>query len=225
MLTLAGRGAIVAGTKRVGGVVAERLAAEGVKLALVYRRSLGEVTELQARIAAKGEAPMLLQADLSNEDDVRRAVDEAKARLGDLSFCVNLASDYPRTSFETLDAAAWERGMGTAKANYLLALYVSRCMVQNQGPTRGHLIFFADWAAGETPYHGYLPYLTSKAAIDFMTRAFALELAPQGVLVNTISPGLPIQSRTRLRRQNGTKRFRWLLSIESRQPRTSPSSS
>jgi NAD(P)-dependent dehydrogenase (short-subunit alcohol dehydrogenase family) len=51
------------------------------------------------------------------------------------------------------------------------------------------LIYFGDWAAGETPYTEFLPYLTAKAAVLFMTRAFALELAPHGILVNAISPG------------------------------------
>jgi 3-oxoacyl-[acyl-carrier protein] reductase len=189
MLTLAGRGAILAGTRRVGATVAERLAAEGVKIALVYRRSLAEVTALQARIAEKGEPPLIVQADLGLEDDVRRAVDEAATKLGNLSFCINLASDYPRTPLETLDAAAWERGMLAAKATYLLSVHASKRMLENPGPTRGHIINFGDWAAGETPYHDFLPYLTGKAAIDFMTRAFALELAPKGILVNQVSPG------------------------------------
>jgi 3-oxoacyl-[acyl-carrier protein] reductase len=79
--------------------------------------------------------------------------------------------------------------MASAKATYLLGLHASRLMLRNAGPTKGHLIFFGDWAAGETPYHDYLPYLTAKAAIDFMTRGFAYELAPHGILVNAISPG------------------------------------
>jgi 3-oxoacyl-[acyl-carrier protein] reductase len=66
-------------------------------------------------------------------------------------------------------------------------------MQGNPGPTRGHIVFFGDWAAGETPYIDYLPYLTAKAAVHFMTRAFALELAPHGILVNTISPGPTVQ--------------------------------
>jgi 3-oxoacyl-[acyl-carrier protein] reductase len=189
MLTLAGRGAIIAGTRRVGATVAARLAAEGVKLALVYRRSLKEVTELQARIATNGEPPILVQADLGIEADVQRAVDEAASKLGDLSFCINLASDYPHTPLDTLDVAAWDRGMLAAKATYLLSIHAARRMAENPGPTRGHIINFGDWAAGETPYHDYLPYLTGKAAIDFMTRAFALELAPKGILVNQVSPG------------------------------------
>jgi 3-oxoacyl-[acyl-carrier protein] reductase len=189
VLSLTGRGAILAGTRRIGATIAERLAMEGVRLALVYRRSLAEVIQLQARLAENGEPPLLIQADLSDEEDVRRAVDEAASKLGDLSFCVNLASDYPRTPLEKLDSAAWDHGMAAAKATYLLALHASRRMQQNAGPTRGHLIFFGDWASHETPYHDYLPYLTAKAAIDFMTRGFALELAPHGILVNAISPG------------------------------------
>jgi NAD(P)-dependent dehydrogenase (short-subunit alcohol dehydrogenase family) len=79
--------------------------------------------------------------------------------------------------------------MAQAKGNFLLALECARVMMNNAGPTRGHLVFFADWAAGETPYLDYLPYLTAKAAIDYMTRAFALELGASGILVNAIAPG------------------------------------
>lgn len=189
MLTLSGRGALLAGTRRVGATVAERLAGEGVKLALLYRSSVSEATTLRDRITARGGSAVLVQADLSSEEDVRRAVEEASSRLGDLSFCINLASDYPRAPLPSLDGEAWTRGMAAAKATYLLAVHASRRMLQNTGPTRGHLVFFGDWAAGETPYPDYLPYLTAKAAIDFMTRAFALELAPGGILVNAIAPG------------------------------------
>src|SRR5256885_1613009 len=84
MLTLAGRGAIIAGTRRIGRLVVERLAAEGVTPAIVYRSSR---------------------------------------------------------------------------------------------------------AAAATPFPGYLPYLTGKAAVHFLTRAFAVELASYGILVNAISPG------------------------------------
>jgi 3-oxoacyl-[acyl-carrier protein] reductase len=184
MLNLSGRGAIVAGTRRIGATVVDRLAREGVKVAVLYRNSR-EAAERQAQ-AAGGVA---IQADLTDEPSVQRAVAEAKRALGDLSFCVNLASDYPRVAFEQLDAAAWERGVANARATFLLALHASRAMLDNPGPTRGHLIFFGDWAAGETPYLDYLPYLAGKATVHFLTRGFALELASHGILVNGISPG------------------------------------
>ena len=184
MLTLAGRGAIVAGTRRIGAVVVERLAREGVKIAILYRSS-----RVEAERQAKACGGVALQADLTDEASVVSAVASAKQALGDLSFCVNLAADYPRASFAKLDAAAWEAGLAGARGNFLLALHASRAMLANAGPTRGHLIFFGDWAAGETPYLDFLPYLTGKAATQFMTRGFALELARHGILVNAVLPG------------------------------------
>jgi NAD(P)-dependent dehydrogenase (short-subunit alcohol dehydrogenase family) len=189
MLKLEGRGAIVAGTRRIGRLVVERLAAEGVTPAILYRSSRAEAEALRDDVKALVPGACVIQADLAQEDDVVRAVDEARRRLPDLSACINLASDFPRTPLEALDAAAWDRGMATARAAYLLALHAGRKMIENPGPTRGHLVFFGDWAANETPYPDYLPYLTGKAAVHFLVRAFAVELAPHGILVNAISPG------------------------------------
>ena len=189
MLDLRGRGAIITGTRRIGAAVVRRLAQEGVRPAILYRRSRAEAERLLDQVSALAGDGCVIRADLTNESDVERAVAEAKRRLGDLSFCVNLAADYPRAPFATLDAAAWERGLAGAKATYLLAVHAARAMIDNPGPTRGHLIFFGDWAAEETPYLDHLPYLTGKAAVHFMTRAFALELAPHGILVNGVALG------------------------------------
>jgi NAD(P)-dependent dehydrogenase (short-subunit alcohol dehydrogenase family) len=189
VLKLAGRGAIVAGTRRIGGRVVDRLAQEGVHVAILYRTS-NVAADRQAELAReKGVKAVALQADITDETQVAHAVERAREELGDVSFCVNLASDYPRTPLEQLNAAAWEAGMGAAKGTYLLATHAARAMSWNSAPTRGHLIFFGDWAADETPYLDYLPYLTGKAAVHFMTRAFGLELASRGILVNAILPG------------------------------------
>ena len=189
VLKLAGRGAIVAGTRRIGGGIVERLAREGVHVAVLFRSS-NAAAERQAESARqKGVKAIALQADLTDEAQVARAVEQARQALGDVSFCINLAADYPRAALEQLDAANWDAGLGAAKGTYLLATHAARAMSWNAGPTRGHLIFFGDWAAEETPYLDYLPYLTGKAAVHFMTRAFGLELASRGILVNAILPG------------------------------------
>ena len=189
MLTLDGKGALIVGARRVGAVVARRLAEEGVNLAISYRNSVKEAETLRSSVAGMVKRTCLIQGDLSVETDVQRMVQSASQELGNLSFVLNLASDYTRTPFESLDAAAWDAAMATAKGSYLLALHAARVMAVNPGPTRGHIVLFGDWAAGETPYTEYLPYLTAKAAVHFMTRAFAVELAAKGILVNAIAPG------------------------------------
>jgi NAD(P)-dependent dehydrogenase (short-subunit alcohol dehydrogenase family) len=189
MQSLRGRGALVVGTRRLGAVVTGRLAAEGVNLAISYRRSRAEAERLRESLVDEVERVVVVQGDMSVEDDVRRVMQESAQALGGLSIVVNLASDYPRTPFEELDAAAWERGMAGARSAFLVTLYAARRMMENPGPTRGHIVLFSDWAAGQTPYRSYLPYLASKATVDFLARGFAVELAGHGILVNAIAPG------------------------------------
>ena len=189
MITLQGKGALIVGARRVGAVLARRMAREGLNIAIGYRSSAAEAEALHDSVAATGATVCTIQGDLSHEADVQAMVEQAVAELGDLSFVVNLASDYPRAPLPLLDSVAWDRAMSTAKGSYLLALHAARAMLLNPGPTRGHIVLFGDWAAGETPYREYLPYLTAKAAVQFMTRAFAAELASHGILVNVLAPG------------------------------------
>lgn len=189
MLDMRGQGAVIVGAKRVGALVARRIADEGANVAIVYRSSRQEAERLRDDLAERTDRTALIQADLSEENQVERAIATASEELGGLRFAVNLAAGFPRTPFDQLDTAAWERSMGDARGSYLLGVHAGRRMMSNEGPTRGHIIFFADWAALHAPYRDYLPYMTSKAAIAFMTRAFAVELAPNGILVNAIAPG------------------------------------
>ena len=139
MIELRGRGAIITGTRRFGATVARRLAHEGVRIALVYRSSKTEAEALQTELSPLTQV-VLIQADLSDEAQVERVVQTAKAELGDVSFLVNLAFDYPRDPLDTLNAAAWDRGMAGAKANFLLAVHASRTDARRtRAPRKGHL--------------------------------------------------------------------------------------
>ena len=189
MITLQGKAALIVGARRVGAVLARRMALEGINIAIGYRSSASEAESLRDSLSGTGSMAITVQGDLSHEAQVQDMVDRAVASLGNLSFVVNLASDYPRVPLPLLDSVAWDHAMGTAKGSYLLAVHAARAMTLNHGPTRGHIVLFGDWAAGETPYREYLPYLTAKAAVQFMTRAFAAELADHGILVNAIAPG------------------------------------
>lgn len=181
------KAALIVGAKRVGQNVARRLADNGINLAIAYRSSAEEAQHLAASISSVETA--LIQADLSDEYQARGAILETVGALGGLDYVINLASDYPYAPFDELNGASWDRAMATAKGSYLLGVHAARQMRRNAGPQRGHIILFGDWAAEETPYTDYLPYLTAKAAIHFMTRCLAAEVAPFGVRVNAVAPG------------------------------------
>lgn len=188
-MNLKGKCALIVGAKRIGQDVAERLSQEGVNLAIAYRTSRDEAEVLCARVSAHTERACVVQGDVAVEDDVKRMIREASQNLGGLSFLIDMASQFAWTPFISLNELAWDSAMAEAKGSYLLAVHAARVMMKNPGPTRGHIVLFGDSAAGEHPYTNYLPYLTAKAATEFMTRAFAVELARHNILVNAICPG------------------------------------
>ncbi|MEE8046822.1 MAG: SDR family oxidoreductase, partial [Dehalococcoidia bacterium] len=69
------------GTRRVGERVAMRLAEEGVNLAITYRRSKDEAVKLQNAVSPLVNKTVLMQADLTSEDDVQRIVNDSEVQL------------------------------------------------------------------------------------------------------------------------------------------------
>ncbi len=189
MINLQGTGAIIVGTRRIGAVIAHQMAQEGIKIVVVYRNSKAEANKLVTQLKSKTDLAVAIKCDLSDENQVKKMINQAKSDLGTLNFGINLASSFPRNPFKDLDAKAWDISIEDAKGTFLFGIHAGSAMMANAGPTKGHLIFFSDWAAIHAPYKNYLPYMSAKAAIDFMTRAFAVELASSGILVNAIAPG------------------------------------
>ncbi|MBI3283068.1 SDR family oxidoreductase [Candidatus Curtissbacteria bacterium] len=190
MIDLKAKNALIIGAKRIGQIVGKTMAREGINLAISYRTSKKSAERLKNEAEKLLVKSILIKGDITNEKDVKNMIDQTVKGLGSLDFVVDLASNFQRTPLDTLNEKAWQAAQVDAKGSYLLSVHASRQMQKNQGKTRGHIILFSDWAAvSQKPYLNYLPYLTSKAAIDYMTRAFAKELAPHGILVNAIAPG------------------------------------
>ena len=186
---LSGRRALVAGARRIGAAVALRIAASGADVAVSYRSSRTAAEQLCERIRAAGARTAAIRADLSTEQGARRAVAGAAGALGGLDFAVSLASGYGPAPLAETTARRWDEAMADARASFLFAREAAAVISRNPGPARGQIVLFTDWAALHAPYRGYVPYMTAKAAIAFMTRALAAELAPEGIQVNAIAPG------------------------------------
>lgn len=189
LINLQGKGAIIVGARRIGAVVADRMAAERINIAVVYRNSEDEAKALANDLLLKKINAITIKCDLTDEDQVLNMLHSAKKEIGSIDFGVNLASGFPRDPFMELNSDSWDKSIGDAKGTFLFGVHLAREMMSNNGPTKGHLVFFSDWAAIHSPYKNYLPYMASKASIDFMTRAFAVELSDSGILVNAIAPG------------------------------------
>ena len=188
-MELAGRVALITGSRRIGAVVASELARGGADIALAYRRSRAEAEETADSLRALGRRVFLVQADLSQPESCDRVVDDTVIALGRLDVLVNMASLYVRKPLDELTVEDWDNQLAVdARAAWLCARAAVPHMRRSRG---GRIINFGDWVArsGRPRYTGYLPYYVAKAAVIALTEALALELAADQILVNAIAPG------------------------------------
>jgi NAD(P)-dependent dehydrogenase (short-subunit alcohol dehydrogenase family) len=191
-MDLTGRVALVTGTRRVGAAVARELAGRGADVALAYRTSRAEAEAAAAAIGAAGRRGEVIQADLSRRDDCARLVAETAARLGRLDILVHAASRYERRAFADLAESDWDAALAVdLDAARALAAAAVPHMRRAGG---GRIVNVADWvaASGRPRYRGYVAYYVAKRGLIALTEALALELAPDGILVNAVAPG-PIE--------------------------------
>lgn len=189
MMNLENRVVLLTGGRRIGGVVAEALAARGADVALVYHRLPQAVEDNAGRIREMGRRAIVIQADLSDAAACARAVAETVSGLGRLDVLINMASIYRSVPFDEVTAAAWDDQLAVdLRASFLCANAAVPAMRLQGG---GRIVNFSDWvaASGRPRYPGFLAYYVAKAGVIALTEALALELAPDQILVNAVAPG------------------------------------
>jgi NAD(P)-dependent dehydrogenase (short-subunit alcohol dehydrogenase family) len=186
---LAGKRALVTGASSgLGRAIAIRFAAEGARVAVTGRR-VEPLNEVAAAIAAAGGLATVVVADHLLEADNARCVTEAVAWLGGLDVLVNNAG---AIGFDGVLAPKPDELRRMLELNFV-AVYDLTCravphLIEGRGPA----ILNVSSVAGTRPYAGLLGYCVSKAAIDMFTQSIALELAPRGVRVNAMNPGVVV---------------------------------
>jgi pteridine reductase len=182
---LQGKIALVTGAGvRVGRAIALGLGRAGADVAL-HCRSSREGAEAAAReIESTGRRTAVVQSDLALPEDCRRVVRESIAALGGLDFLVHSASNFHRASLAETDETLWDSAMDVnARAGFLMAREAAPTLAAR----RGRVVLVSDFLA-ESPARNYVAHSVSKAAVEGLVRALAVELAP-GVVVNGVAPG------------------------------------
>ena len=182
---LEGRFALVTGAGvRVGRAIALALAEAGADIAVHYRESSGPAQDVVREIATRGRRAVAIQADLARPDDCRALVQGAVRQLGTLDILVHSAANFHRVSLEETDETLWNSAMDlNARAGFLMAREAAPQLRQR----RGRVVLISDFLA-ETPLKNHLAHSVSKAAVEGLVRALAVELAPE-VSVNGVAPG------------------------------------
>jgi glucose 1-dehydrogenase len=197
MKGLAGKTALITGASSgIGQAIAIRLAQEGCNIAINYRRKLeeGEHTEAmalqKAHEAGSSVESLLIQGDVSQEDDIIRMVNAVIAKFGRLDILVNNAgiqAEYPshETPTEQFDRVIAVNLRGA----YLCARETIKHLLAQQ---HSGVIINISSVHEVIPRPMYVSYSVSKGGMGNLTKTLALEYAKRGIRVNAIAPGATV---------------------------------
>ncbi|MEO5863725.1 MAG: SDR family NAD(P)-dependent oxidoreductase [Nitrospiraceae bacterium] len=126
-----------------------------------------------------------MKADVTNEADVQRLVNDVIREAGHIDVLINLVGGFAMSRLEETDAALWQRMLTmNVTAAFLLSKAVLPHMLKNGN---GRIVHVAAWAAIE-PFPGAAAYLVSKSSLLALIKVLALELSGSGVTVNGVLP-------------------------------------
>jgi NAD(P)-dependent dehydrogenase (short-subunit alcohol dehydrogenase family) len=179
---LAGSHALITGAgSGIGSAIAMALAASGAKVSLLGRNPMA----LQAVCSAIGSG-LAVVADVTAEDEVARAIDQATLANGPLDILVNNAGTVTSAPFVKTTSKAWNDALAV---NLTGAFYGCRHVIEAMMARRhGRIINIAS-TAGLKGYPYVAAYCAAKHGLVGLTRALALEAAGHGVTVNAVCPG------------------------------------
>jgi 3-oxoacyl-[acyl-carrier protein] reductase len=206
-MELAGKTAIVTGSAvGVGRETALALARRGANVVVNYSRSEAEARQTLADVAALGVGALLVQADVSQDSEVRAMVAQAVERFGGVDVLVNNAGITYFVDFKDLEGvteAMWDHILAV---NVKGVFFCSRAVVpQMRRQGAGSIVNIAS-VAGIAGGGSSIPYCASKAAVINLTMAFARTCAPE-IRVNCVAPGF-VDTRWHEARPGDTEPYR-----------------
>jgi NAD(P)-dependent dehydrogenase (short-subunit alcohol dehydrogenase family) len=193
---LRGKVALVTGASSgIGRATALRFAEEGAQIVLVGREREA-LSQVASEIDARGGESFCIVADVTKEEDAERVVRETIDDFGVLDVLVNAAGILANGTIETTTLSDWDAMLDV---NLRAVFNMMRLSVPHLAERRGNVVNVSS-VTGLRAFPGVLAYCVSKAGVDQLTRCAALELAPKGVRVNAVNPGVVV---TQVHRRGG----------------------
>jgi 3-oxoacyl-[acyl-carrier protein] reductase len=183
-----GRTALVTGGSRgIGRAVCVALAQDGANVAINYRANESAASETARLVEEAGGKTLVVQADVSQADDVDRMVAETERALGPVDLLVNNAGVFDYVSHAETTLEIWQRTLD----NNLTSAFLVTWAVKDGMLARGFgRIVNMSSISGLRPRPNSIAYAASKAGLIGLTKSLAEAVADQNVRVNGIAPGL-----------------------------------
>lgn len=186
--TLAGKVALVTGSSRgIGRAIALELAGQGADMVVHYLRKGGAAEEVAAVIKDMGGRAVTVKANLAEADKIEGLFNRVEAEFGRCDiFVANAASGTPKDILELTDKH-WDWTMDVNARSILRCIQRAAPLMAREG--WGRVVALGSPGSARVLPH-YAAIGLSKAVVEAMTRYLAVELAPKGIIVNAVSPGL-----------------------------------
>lgn len=184
--------ALVTGASRgIGRATALLLARQGYAVGVNYFKDEAAAQQVVAEITSLGSRALALQADIGDESQVVAMFAELDATLGPIGALVNNAGIlFQQTSIEQLTAERINKVLSTNVTGYFLCCREAvKRMAQRHGGQGGAIVNVSSAASRLGAPWEYIDYAASKGAVDTLTTGLALEVAAQGIRVNSVRPG------------------------------------
>ena len=177
---------VTGGSRGIGRAIVKAFAAEGARVAFVYRGNQTAADSLMQEIRDAGSTALALQADVTDANAAQQCVERVEKEWGRFDILVNNAGIIRDDLFVRMEPDAWENVLQTnLGGTYNFCRAVAYTLMKQR---RGRIINISSVAA-EHVNQGQTNYAASKGAVNAFTRALAVELASRGVTVNAIAPG------------------------------------
>lgn len=183
---------ITGGSRGIGRATALLLAQAGYCVAINYRQRADEAAAVVAEIEAQGGSAFAVQADISDEAQVLRMFAQLDEQDGALRVLVNNAGIlFTQCRVEELDAERIQRVFATnVIGTFICCREAVKRMGTHHGGKGGAIVNVSSAASRLGAPGEYVDYAASKGAMDTLTKGLSLEVAAQGIRVNSVRPGL-----------------------------------
>ena len=191
----------------IGATTAIAFAREGVKVVLVYKKvdrpfdatkmdrngvdryygaNAGNADAVESKLKEMGADYIVLESDISNEDDVKNIYSIVLDKYGRIDILFNNAATDDETGCDTIETITQKVIDDTFAVNVRGSILMTREFINHRGDN-GRIINISTDAS--QIFAGQITYGASKATLEALTRSIALEVAQYGITVNCVSPG------------------------------------
>lgn len=183
---------VTGGSRGIGAATCIMAAQRGYDVAVNYQSDAKAAAKVVSACETAGAKAVALQGDMADATDITRIFAEAKSALGPLSHVVNNAGiTGPGSKLADADPQVIRTCIDVnVTGAILVAREAARALLANEGAKNRTIVNISSIAAGLGSPDEFVWYAASKGAIDSLTLGLAKELAPAGIRVNAVAPGM-----------------------------------